>query len=179
MRRKSTARQRGMELNFREELGLKLDEIAAFCGVSVSLLGMIESGERHWPWKVGGNHQKLTLATYQSVQNPMDDSQLPKQEPWEIEKYYDKIHELTLKKIRTQKRLKKMILQYSQAKTLYQTCTRLKTEFHNEDSLEAKAIDYWEHLSKIRLRETGPVSQKRLQMKMEELEKIMVWLRGL
>lgn len=78
MKRKAPFKKQPEDLNFREELGLKLEDVAPFCGVSVSMLGMIESDQRHWPWKANGNHQKLKMATYQSLQNPLDEAELPK-----------------------------------------------------------------------------------------------------
>lgn len=86
---------------------------------------------------------------------------------------------LNLKKVRCERKLKRMVFQYGQAKTLYQTCVRLKVEFTNEGSKEYRAIRYWEQLSLERLRETGYLAQKRLHLKIEDLKQGLEWLSSL
>lgn len=178
MKRKSAFRKASHELSFREEMGLRLEDLAPFCGVSVSMLGMIESGERHWPFKGNRHHLKLMHAVSDAVSAPMDEMQLPQPEDWEIDKLRDEAHDLEVKARRLKRQLERMVFRYRQAKTLYQVCQRLKGDF-SEGTLEFSALDYWNTLAEERLWLHGPIPQKRLQMKLDELERAVEWLRGI
>jgi len=176
MKKKSPFAKGKENLNFREHLGLSLEDVAGFCGVKISTLGMIESGQRHWPWKLDDNHLQLNLASIQAQNEPLQEVDLPKLETYEIENLEDELQTLALEQIRSKKKLSKMKFQFEQAKTLLKTCFILESKYQDPDSKEFLAIRYWKNLAEDRLRKFGRIPQKRLEFKVEEVKRKMEML---
>lgn len=178
MPKKATIQKLPQELTFREELGLSLEHMATFCGVSVSMLGMIESKRRNWP--TGNlNHIKLQMALTQVQQQEPAEGELPAPSERQLDVIHRQIRELEYKHSSLQLELKKMQFRYTQASQLFRVCQKLKPEFPTPNTLESTGLDLWEKKSIRRMEDNSLLLQQRLSIQIDELKRSIEMLKGL
>ena len=71
MKKKSVLDKIPDRLIIRERLGISQENYATFCGVSKSMLSMIEINERNWPMG-SSNHSWITIDFNEAEKNPPD-----------------------------------------------------------------------------------------------------------
>lgn len=178
MPKKATLQKLPQELSLREELGLTLETLAPFCGVSVSMLGMIETKRRSWP-SGSLNRIKLGTALAQVQQEESVEGELPAPSENQMEELKNRIAALEYKYGALQQDFKKMQLRYTQATQLYRVCQKLKPEFTTPGSMEVASLDLWEKQSLRKMEENSRLRQQQLSIQVDELKRRIGKLKAL
>lgn len=155
--------------SIREQLGITQEDYAAFSGISKSMLGMIEIGQRSWPVGKGKTDTPLVLAYALSQKAPADLSEFEKMGDEEIASLRFRLRQIALERMRREKELEQMQFFQTTSRNLLQMCHRLKQD--NPDLAQKKqaVIDFWEHSAGQRLLKNSREQQQLLEMKIRHL----------
>lgn len=171
MKKRSLLAKLPQNLSIREQLGISQEQYADFCGISKSMLSMIEIGKRNWP---GGspNDSEILLAFGQASKEPPDTSAFEIAQPTEKKNLEHRFRKLKVEKDRAVIVLEAMTFGYTQAQLRLKVCLLLREKFPDETT-EGKLIGLWQHKARIKLRKASPMVQELLQLQIDNLEKKM------
>jgi transcriptional regulator with XRE-family HTH domain len=168
-RKKSVLRKKESNLSIRESLGISQEDYAAFCGLSKSMLSMIEIGKRDWPIGKGKNDHELIMAYLEASQNPSDISQLALPDPWEKDIWQKRLLQNQGELIRIKQLEKKMAFHYKAGQNLLRACLVLKEKFPEKAAKKEKLISLWEFLARDKIRKYNLEEQDWVQLKKQSL----------
>lgn len=158
-------------LKVREKLGIPQEQYAMFCGISKSLLSMIELNERSWP--AGKSDHELIIAFLEAEKQLSGSTQVAKLTEKEIK-------ELTIERLKRrvacynlERKLEASTFAYNQACNLLKACALLKQKFTAPDSTEVLLINAWEINARLKQNEKSVFEQQMLKIKIEGLKKEM------
>jgi len=168
------------QLITRESLGITQEDYASFCGISKSMLSMIEINERYWPLGKH-NHSWIAVDFNEVEKNPSDILAFEKAEDWEIKEYKLYALKLSIEIYKAENLLEEMEFKYKAASMRMKTCLKLRLRFTNPDSVEVSLLNLWEQTAKVDLRKYKPLNQQLIRLKLENLnaKKLLVedWLK--
>jgi transcriptional regulator with XRE-family HTH domain len=162
------------DLPHRDWLGVSQKEYADFCGVSKSLLSMIEQGHRTFP---NGKSDEAIVRSYAEAetQNP-DISAFEKKEAYHLRSEEKQYHALGREKSRLELVLKIMPFKHLQCSRMLKTCLFLRQKITDTQSPKYKLFVKWEGDARKNLLENTPVKQELLQIQLEAIKKQMAVL---
>lgn len=153
----------------RESLGLTQVEYAAFCNISPSVLGMIETNRREWPLGKGLEELPLVLAYAKSEKEPLDLSAWELPDPKSISRLERRLLEITGLQYRLENELKRMDYFLKTGRHLLQTCQYLRRDHAEAVAGKLNKIEYWEHLAANRIQENLESLQSPLRLQLRHL----------
>jgi len=158
------------DMNLRELLGLSQQDLASFCGMSKSHLGMIETNKRSWPMGKGKSDVELIMAYAQAEKEPADISVQEKPDPWEKKIWTRRLLEMKSEKFRKENELNKMEFKLKAARKLLQTCIKLKQNHAKKAAENETLIALWEHLARQRIHQNNEDEQAWLKLRLKQLD---------
>jgi len=168
------------QLLTRERLGITQEDYASFCGISKSMLSMIEINQRYWPLGKS-NHSWIAVDFNEVEKNPPDLSAFEKAESWEIKDYKQDALKLSVEIYKAENLLEEMEFKYKASSMRLKTCLKLRARFTNPDSLEESLLNLWEQTAKVEIRKNRPLNQQLIRLNLENLKskKLLVedWLK--
>jgi transcriptional regulator with XRE-family HTH domain len=157
-------------LSIREKLGISQEHYAAFCGISKSLLSMIEIHKRDWPSGTKNNFA-IQLAFFEAEKIAEENPVPEKLEKWQREKLDLRLLKLKVQCYKVETELEAMSFGYHQARRRLKTCKELRLTFTNPETIEGKLLDLWEHTARIQLHEKSLMEQELLQTQLDSIKK--------
>jgi transcriptional regulator with XRE-family HTH domain len=162
------------DLPHRDWLGVSQKEYADFCGVSKSLLSMIEQGHRTFP--IGKSDVAIVLSYDEAENQNPDISALEKKEKYHLRAEEKQYQALGREKSRLELLLKIMPFKHLQCSRLLKTCLFLRQKITDTQSVQYKLIVTWEGNARKNLLENTPLKQELLQIQLEAVNKQMAVL---
>lgn len=169
-RKQSVLIKKEEDLSIREILGLSQQDVASFCGISKSLMAMIEINERSFPMGKGKTDLELVQAYIEAEKDPVDLSAYEKPEEWEMKVWTKRLAEIKMEKFRKQNELKKMEFKLKAARKLLQVCLKLRQNHPEKVDQKTALINLWEFSAIERIKENNESEQAWLKLRLKQLD---------
>ncbi len=175
MKKKSLVSKEIEDLSFREMIGISQDDLAAFCGVSKSTIGMIDANLRNVSIKNKGYLE--FMAPFAEIGNWFPEEPVFTA-PTEAEKRKMKLIILgvRVKISRLEGDLKRTTFSYRQAVLRKKFCGILLSRMADVGSTRYSIVQGWERSANEKIKEAGPFQQK---LKMVDLDLLKLRLKAL
>ena len=169
-RKQSVLFKKEEDLSIREILGLSQQDVASFCGISKSLMAMIEINERSFPMGKGKSDLELVQAYIEAEKDPVDLSAYEKPEEWEMKVWTKRLAEIKMEKFRKKNELKKMEFKLKSARKLLQVCLKLRQNHPEKVKQRTALINLWEFSAVERIKENNESEQAWLKLRLKQLD---------
>jgi transcriptional regulator with XRE-family HTH domain len=171
MARKSLLYKMPDRLSVREKIGAGQKHYASFCGISKSMLSMIEINQRDWPSKK--SDMEIRHAFYEAEKQNPDISAFEKPDDYQKKANKMRLMKLKIECYKLESALESMTFIYQQAARMLKTCAILHQKFTEPKALEFKIIDFWEFDASLKLSKNNPVDQELMQIQLECVKRQM------
>lgn len=169
MKKKPLINKSPERLSIREMIGASQEFYAGFCGISKSMLSMIEIRKRDWPISKGDS--EIALAFIEAEKMEMDFSEYEQLKPYEVNDYEQRYLKLKGDVLRLEKGRKKNAFSVLQAKRMLKTCKVLRQKSEALSPFQMQTIELWETLAKNKLEEKRQIDLDILDLQIAGLKK--------
>lgn len=157
--------------NLREKLGISQSDYAHFCGISKSLLGMIEIGQRSWPAGKTTADLPLHMAFLEAEQQPHDLSAVEKPPVSRIKVWQKRLREIRLEQYRQSNILEEMAFQLETCRRRWQTCQHLRQRYPELAAEQQLLLELWERKALRLMQNNSEEEQALLRFRLDCLNR--------
>ena len=173
--KKAVFKKSALERSIREWLGVSQENYASFCGISKSMLSMIELNLRSWP--TGKTDLTVIQAFIIARQNPEDLSELEKPHARKKKEWITLLKKLKLDIYKMKMALERQEFDLESAHLLARVCRLLRKQFPETDSIQSSILDLWEHTAQLKIKANSKAEQDWLRLQMDQKSARMDFIR--